>query len=74
MRASPAVRGGVFVLGEAVNLNSLTPEFFDTLIVVVIILGIALAVVRLYADFTRPLPPDDDEDTRPNEAITRTED
>jgi hypothetical protein len=55
------------------NLSSLTREFFDTLIVVVIILGLALAVVRLYADFTRPLPPEDDEDTRPNE-ITRTED
>jgi hypothetical protein len=25
--------------------------------VVVIILGLALAAVRLYADFTRPLPP-----------------
>lgn len=38
---------------------TLTPEFFDTLVVVVIILGGALAVVRLYADFTRPLPEDD---------------
>ena len=54
------------------SLNSLTPEFFDTLIVVVIILGLALAVVRLYADFTRPLPskPNSDEDTRPNRSIT----
>ncbi|MCC6801309.1 MAG: hypothetical protein IT319_00390 [Anaerolineae bacterium] len=48
------------------SLNSLTPELFDTLIIVVIILGLALAIVRLYADFTRPLPPDDNEDTRPN--------
>jgi hypothetical protein len=59
-------------------MSSLTPEVFDTLIIVVIILGLALAVVRLYADFTRP-PSDarehtetdgNDEDTRPNE-ITR---
>ncbi|MBE2270252.1 MAG: hypothetical protein IAE80_18590 [Anaerolinea sp.] len=39
-------------------LQSLTPDFFDTLIVVVIIIGIAFAVVRLYRDFTRPLPPE----------------
>jgi hypothetical protein len=52
----------------------LTREFFDTLIVVVILIGLALAVVRLYADFTRPLPnaPDDepdwarDDDTQPH--------
>ena len=36
--------------------KSFTPEFFDTLVIVVIIIGLALAVVRLYADFTRPLP------------------
>ncbi len=45
-------------------MNNLTPEFFDTLIVVVILVGLALAAVRLYKDFTRPLPPD--EDTRPH--------
>ena len=39
-------------------LRTLTPEFFDTLIVVVILIGVALAAVRLYADFTRPLPPE----------------
>jgi len=39
-------------------MQNLTPEFFDTLIVVVMIIGIALAAVRLYRDFTRPLPPD----------------
>ncbi len=54
----------------------LTREFFDTLIVVVILIGLALAVVRLYADFTRPLPPTNevgdepdwarDDDTQPN--------
>lgn len=38
--------------------RSLTPEFFDTLIVVIIIIGLALIVVRLYADFSRPLPDD----------------
>lgn len=38
-------------------LDFLTPQIFDLLIVVVIILGLALAAVRLYADFTRPLPP-----------------
>lgn len=38
-------------------MNFLTPEFFDLLIMVVIMLGLALAGVRLYADFTRPLPP-----------------
>ena len=42
-------------------LKTLTPEFFDTLVIVVIIFGLALAVVRLYADFTRPLPPDEDD-------------
>lgn len=35
----------------------LTREVFDTLIWLTIILGSALAVVRLYRDFTRPLPP-----------------
>lgn len=43
--------------------RSLTPEFFDTAVVVVIILGVAFSAVRLYADFTRPLtsrrPPTD---------------
>lgn len=39
-------------------MQSLTPEFFDTLIVAVIVIGLALAAVRLYADLTRPLPPE----------------
>ncbi len=39
-------------------MSSLTPEFFSALVVAVIIIGLALAVVRLYADFTRPLPPE----------------
>lgn len=53
-------------------MSSLTPEFFDTLIIVVIILGLALAVVRLYADFARRLP--DDEDTKEHPSIPSTGD
>jgi hypothetical protein len=34
----------------------LTREFFDTLIIVIVIIGTALAAVRVYRDFTRPLP------------------
>jgi hypothetical protein len=49
------------------HFDFLTPHVFDLLIVVVIILGLALAAVRLYADLTRPLPtqrrrPDDDQE------------
>lgn len=52
----------------------LTPDFFNLLVVVVIILGLALAVVRLYDDLTRPLPPEEtpfnpDEDTQPHRAV-----
>lgn len=36
---------------------TLTREVFDTLILLSIIIGGALAAVRLYRDFTRPLPP-----------------
>ena len=36
--------------------KNFTPQFFDTLVIVVIIIGLALAVVRLYADFSRPIP------------------
>ena len=32
-----------------------TPEFFDTLILAVMIIGLALAVVRFQRDMTRPL-------------------
>jgi hypothetical protein len=54
-------------------MSSLTPEFFDTLIIVVIIIGLALAIVRLYADFTRRIDngvertetDGNDDDTRP---------
>lgn len=41
-------------------MTTLTPQFFDTFIVVVILIGLALAAVRLYRDFTCPLPRRDD--------------
>jgi hypothetical protein len=50
----------------------LTREFFDTLIIIVMVVGLALAARRFYQDMTRPLPPDADEppiandDTQPN--------
>jgi hypothetical protein len=34
----------------------LTREFFDTLIIVIVIIGTALAAVSVYRDLTRPLP------------------
>jgi hypothetical protein len=37
----------------------LTREFFDLLIIVVIVIGAALAAVRLYRDLTRRLPPNE---------------
>lgn len=39
----------------------MTRELFDTLIIIVIVIGLALAALRLYQDFTRPLPPDENE-------------
>lgn len=39
-------------------MRFLTPEFFDALVIAVIIIGAALASIRLYRDFTRPLPPE----------------
>ncbi len=41
-------------------MSSLTPQFFDALVVAVIVIGGALAAIRLYRDFTRPLPPTKD--------------
>lgn len=49
-------------------MDVFTPQFFDTLIVVVILVGLALAAVRLYQDFTRPLSTHD-EDTEPHKPI-----
>jgi hypothetical protein len=59
--ASPKNRRGVLFIRKktmAEFLRSLTPEFFDTLVIIVIIIGLALAGVRLYSDFTRKLPPE----------------
>ncbi len=44
-------------------LNSLTPQFFDAMVIAAILIGGALAAVRLYRDFTRPLPPESVEST-----------
>jgi hypothetical protein len=38
-------------------LDFLTPAFFDTLVIVVILIGGALAAVRLYRDLSQPAPP-----------------
>jgi hypothetical protein len=46
----------------------MTREFFDALIIGVILIGLALAIVRLRQDLTRPLPPEEiepDDDTKP---------
>lgn len=45
-------------------LGFLTREVFDVLILICIGAGLALAVLRLRADFSRPLPPDDDTQPR----------
>lgn len=42
-------------------MDFLTPEIFDALVFAVIIVGVALAALRLYRDFTRPLPDADDD-------------
>lgn len=43
----------------------LTPQFFDLLIVAVIAVGGTFAGLRLYRDFTRPLPPPRPYEQRP---------
>ena len=53
-------------------MDFLTPHFFDLLVIVVILLGLALAGVRLYDDLTRPLPPENppaDDDTQPHQPV-----
>jgi hypothetical protein len=60
------------------NFEFMTREVFDTLILTVVVIGLALAGVRLYRDFTRPLPPlrqmpppvNPDDDTQPNAAVS----
>ncbi|HEX2621376.1 MAG TPA: hypothetical protein VHL11_14555 [Phototrophicaceae bacterium] len=39
-------------------MQFLTRQFFDTLIIIIVIIGLALTFVRLYRDFTRPMPGD----------------
>lgn len=56
-------------------MDFMTREVFDALIVAVILIGGALAAVRLYQDFTRPIanagsPEWANEDTQPNQATT----
>ncbi len=49
-------------------MQFMTRGIFDTLIIVVILIGLALAAWRLYDDFTRPLPPSSsspDDETHP---------
>ncbi len=59
-------------------MEFMTREVFDTLIILVIILGLPLAIVRIYRDLTRPLPRRqhpfdprygvyDDDDTQPHQ-------
>ena len=59
-------------------MDFLTPEIFDLLVIVVIILGLALAGIRLYDDFTRPLPPPrpawSDDDTQPQPPVPQPTD
>jgi hypothetical protein len=38
-------------------MQTLTPEFFNALIVIVIVAGLSLAALRFYRDMTRTLPP-----------------
>jgi hypothetical protein len=38
-------------------LSFLTPALFDTLVLVIVLIGGALALVRLYRDLGRPPPP-----------------
>ncbi|GAB4519993.1 MAG: hypothetical protein OHK0046_29680 [Anaerolineae bacterium] len=55
-------------------MDFMTREVFDTLIIVVIVIGLALAVVRLYRDFTRPMPrPWYEEDTQQSNRTTGDE-
>ena len=51
-------------------MEFLTREFFDTIIVIVIIIGLILAAIRLRQDLTRPLPPQPDDDTQPNPPVS----
>ncbi len=64
-------------------MEYMTREVFDTMILVVVILGLPMAFVRLYRDLSRPLPPQhpfdprygvyDDEDTQPHQFLNPTD-
>ena len=74
----PGRQGRRFSLVEMV-MSFMTRGVFDTLIIAIIIIGGALAVVRLYKDLTRPLPgerpqpPVYEDDTQPHQAISDDE-
>lgn len=63
-------------------MDFLTPEFFNTLIIINMIVGLLLAGFRFYKDMTRPLPPSrrssrltrPDDDTQPNAPVHPTND
>lgn len=42
-------------------MKTLTPEFFNALILIVIIVGLVIAGIRFYRDMVRPLPPQHDD-------------
>ncbi len=48
-------------------MQFMTRGVFDTIIIIVIVIGLVLAARRLYDDFTRPLPPESapDDETHP---------
>ncbi|MEO1665703.1 MAG: hypothetical protein AAFU54_13790 [Chloroflexota bacterium] len=50
------------------QFDFLTREVFDVLIYIVFGLGVIAAAVRIYQDFTRPLPPPDGDDERSSSA------
>ncbi|MEM6281432.1 MAG: hypothetical protein AAF787_04490 [Chloroflexota bacterium] len=54
--------------GQPMQFDFLTREVFDTLIFIVFGFGVIAAIVRLYQDFTRPLPPPDGDDKRSSSA------
>lgn len=39
-------------------MDFLTRDIFDALVIVVIVIGLALAAIRFYRDVTRPIPGD----------------
>lgn len=35
----------------------MTPQLWDGLVIAVVVIGLAFAILRLYSDLTRPIPP-----------------